>query len=43
MHESFRWQDQATPGYTAGVLDVTPFSFEPVVRSGATSFKVTIK
>jgi len=38
MHESYRWQDQSSPGYQAGVFDVTPTSFEPVLRFGANSF-----
>lgn len=42
MHESFRWQDQDTAGYTAGVFDVTATSFEPVKQFGANSFKVTL-
>lgn len=40
MHESFRWQDQSLPGYATGVLDVTPTSYEPVLRFGANAYRV---
>lgn len=43
MHECYRWQDQTSPGYQAGVFDVTPTSFEPVQRFGANSFGLTIE
>lgn len=42
MHESFRWDDQATAGYATGVFDVTPTSFEPVMRFGANSFGLSV-
>jgi hypothetical protein len=41
MFESFRWQDQDAPGYAPQIFDVTPLSFEPVVKFGANSFVVT--
>jgi hypothetical protein len=41
MSESFRWEDQALPGYTAGVYDTTPTSFEPIRRFGANSYVLT--
>jgi hypothetical protein len=43
MHESYRWQDQTSPGYMSGVFDVTPTSFEPVLQFGANSFALTIE
>lgn len=43
MHESFRWQDQAMPEYMTGVFDVTPTTFEPVLRFGANSFSLVIE
>ncbi|MBK6517184.1 MAG: hypothetical protein IPM79_26080 [Polyangiaceae bacterium] len=42
MHDSFRWQDQSTAGFTSGVFDVTPTTFEPVLRFGANSFSVSV-
>ena len=42
MHDSFRWQDQPTAGFTGGVFDVTPTTFEPVLRFGANSFSVSV-
>lgn len=42
VHESFRWQDQAMPGYTAKVFDTTPSTFEPVMSFGASSAVLTI-
>lgn len=39
-HESFRWRDEAAPGYAAGVYDTTPTSFEPVVSFGANSARL---
>lgn len=35
MNDAFRWEDQDLPGYTKGVYDTTPVSFEPVRRYGA--------
>lgn len=40
-HESFRWQDEASPGYQSGVFDVTPTTFEPVKSFGARSFRIS--
>lgn len=40
MHESFRWEDLAEPGYGVGAFDTTATSFEPVKRFGANSFSV---
>lgn len=42
VHESFRWQDQPYPGYTAGVFDTTPATFEPVMAFGASAFSLTV-
>lgn len=42
MHESFRWQDQPTAGFSEGVLDLTPTTFEPVMHFGANSFDVSV-
>jgi hypothetical protein len=41
--DSFRWQDQANPGYAPGVFDTTPSTFEPVMAFGANSFTLTVK
>lgn len=38
VFESFRWQDQPGLGYTPGVFDTTPATFEPVIAFGANSF-----
>ena len=38
VHESFRWQDQFAPGYSAKVFDTTPYTFEPVMAFGANAF-----
>jgi hypothetical protein len=43
MHESFRWMDQTMPNYMTGVLDVTPTTFEPVMKFGANSFGVAVE
>jgi hypothetical protein len=43
MHESFRWQDETMPAYMTGVFDVTPNSFESVLRFGANSFAVALQ
>ncbi len=43
MHESFRWQDQAMPNYAEGIFDVTPVSYEPVMKFGANGFTVTVE
>lgn len=43
MHESFRWQDESMPDYMTNVFDVTPTSFEPVLRFGANSFSLTLE
>jgi hypothetical protein len=40
MYQSFRWQDQGGAGNAAGVFDVTPPTFEPVLRFGANSYAV---
>lgn len=42
VHESFRWQDQSTAGYTAKVFDTTPYTFEPVMAFGANAFTLSI-
>jgi hypothetical protein len=42
MNDAFRWEDQALLGYTKGVYDTTPLSYEPVRRYGANSYKVSI-
>jgi hypothetical protein len=41
VFESFRWQDLPAAGYTTGIFDTTPASFEPVKAFGANSFSVT--
>lgn len=41
VHESFRWIDQATPGYASKVFDTTPTTYEPVMSFGASAFQVT--
>jgi len=43
MHESFRWMDEPTTDFTAGVFDATPTTFEPVLQFGANSFAVTLE
>jgi hypothetical protein len=43
MHEAFRWQDQALPGYLPNVYDTTPVSFEPVMRYGANTFALAVE
>lgn len=43
MNESFRWSDQQSPGFSAGVFDTTPTSFEPVEQFGASSFEIQIQ
>lgn len=40
-YENFRWQDQTTAGYTAGVWDTTGAAFEPVVSFGVNSAKLS--
>lgn len=42
VDKSFRWQDQGLPGYTAGVYDTTPSTFEPVMAFGANAFRLSI-
>lgn len=42
VFESFRWQDQPSPGYAKGVYDTTAASFEPVMAFGANAFKLSI-
>lgn len=40
---AFRWEDQATTGYTTGVWDISlgpPATFEPVKRLGANGYEV---
>jgi len=39
--KSFRWLDQSTFGFTAGVYDTTPVSYEPVMSFGASAFHLT--
>lgn len=41
VHQGFRWQDQALPGYAAGVFDTTTTSFEPVMAFGANAYAVS--
>ncbi len=43
VHDQFRWQDQATTGFTAGVFDSTPSSYEPVRKFGANAFALAIE
>ena len=43
MHESFRWMDEPTAGFTDGVFDATPTTFEPVLQFGANSFALTVE
>jgi hypothetical protein len=45
VFESFRWEDQSLPGYTAKVFDVDALklTFEPVRNFGATGYGVEIK
>jgi hypothetical protein len=40
MFESYRWEDQDLAGYTRGVFDTTPISYEPIRRFGANSYVV---
>ena len=41
MNDAFRWEDQPLLGYTKGVYDTTPLSFEPIRRYGANSYKLS--
>ncbi len=41
MDKNFRWADQSTPGYRAGVWDATPSTFEPVMKFGANAFQLS--
>jgi hypothetical protein len=41
-YEDFHWTDQTMAGYTTGVFDVSPGSFEPVTQLGGNSFTVTL-
>jgi hypothetical protein len=43
MHESFRWMDETGTGFTDGVFDATPTTFEPVLQFGANSFALTVE
>jgi hypothetical protein len=43
VHESFRWQDQAQPGYASKVFDTTPTTFEPVMSFGASGFSLLLE
>ncbi len=43
MHEAFRWEDDAQPGYADGVFDVTPTGFEAVRQLGANSFALEMQ
>ena len=40
MDHSFRWEDLALPGYTAGTFDSTPAGSEPVRRFGANHMSI---
>jgi hypothetical protein len=41
--QNFRWQDESSPGYAAGVFDTTPTAYEPVESFGANSFVLTLQ
>ena len=43
VHESFRWQDQAEPGYAPHVYDTTPTAFELVMAFGANAFSLNLE
>lgn len=43
VHESFRWQDQATTAYASGVFDTTPTTYEPVMSFGASAFDLFLE
>lgn len=43
VHESFRWQDQATSSYAANVFDTTPTTYEPVMSFGASAFALFLE
>lgn len=43
VHEGFRWQDQPTTGYAAGVFDTTASTFEPVMSFGANAYAVSFE
>ena len=43
VHESFRWQDETKPDYTANVFDTTPTTYEPVMSFGASAFTLTLE
>jgi hypothetical protein len=40
-YQDFHWMDESDPGYTAGVFDVSPGSFETVTQLGANSYTVS--
>jgi hypothetical protein len=40
VDHSFRWQDQALPGYAADVFDTTPTAYETVMSFGASAFSL---
>ncbi len=42
VHQDFRWQDQAGPGYATGVFDTTTTTFEPVMSFGANAFSLVL-
>jgi hypothetical protein len=42
-YQNFRWQDQAMSGYTTGVFDTTPSTYEPVMSFGANSFSISVE
>lgn len=42
-HENLRWQDESSPSYQSGVLDVTPTAYEPVKSFGANSFQLILE
>lgn len=42
-YQNFRWKDETAAGYTTGVFDCTPTSYEPVVSFGANSFSINIE
>jgi hypothetical protein len=40
VFDSFRWEDQAGPGYSSGVFDIAETTFEPVRNFGATGYRI---
>ena len=43
VHESFRWKDESSSGYSANVFDTTPTAFEPVMSFGASAFSLFLE